>query len=127
MPSNPPGYVPQAHFIDKCAGELAASLEQDTAASGDAVWSAKTCAKKLNKSPIWLAIGRSRGYGPPFVKLGTRAIGYRPEAVIAWLRSREYHTTKDYPGHDPQKVNRSPGRPRHDAKLVPQATGDAAV
>lgn len=38
---------------------------------------------------------RLRGDGPPFVKLGARAVGYPLESVTAWLASRMRRSTSD--------------------------------
>lgn len=49
----------------------------------------KAAAKLLGIAPRTLEVWRRAGHGPPFVRLGPRAIRYRHEAIEDWLRSRE--------------------------------------
>ena len=51
----------------------------------------------LGVSIQWLEIGRSRNYGPPFKRLGTRSIRYLRGDVRKWLKSRTYTQTAEYP------------------------------
>jgi predicted DNA-binding transcriptional regulator AlpA len=53
----------------------------------------------------WLSVGvstlqrwRSNGYGPAFIRLSPRRIGYRKSAVERWLASRE-HLSVTPPGN----------------------------
>ena len=39
---------------------------------------------QLNVRPQTLALWRSRGHGPPYVKVGNR-ISYRPQDIASWL------------------------------------------
>lgn len=112
MPSMPPGYVQQSHFIDKRAAEAIATIDPD-----EDLWDTKTCARKLGVSFQWVTIGRHKGYGPPFVKLGPRRVRYRPAAVIAWLREREFRSVAENPNREAPR-GRSPGRPRKAASSV---------
>jgi predicted DNA-binding transcriptional regulator AlpA len=41
-------------------------------------------------------IGRSKKYGPEFVRMGPRHIVYRRSDVIKWLRARTFASTSDY-------------------------------
>ncbi|TPK88396.1 helix-turn-helix domain-containing protein [Mesorhizobium sp. B2-4-17] len=54
-------------------------------------------AKLLGVSVQWLEIGRTRGYGPPFIRIGQRNIRYRRDRLRDWLKERaEYRSTRDY-------------------------------
>lgn len=50
-------------------------------------------AKYLSLSPHTLAKQRLRGDGPPFVKLGPKAVGYLQSHLDAWLRARIRRST----------------------------------
>jgi hypothetical protein len=44
---------------------------------------------------------RSRGDGPPFLKLGTRSVRYQRRALFDWLAGRQRRNTADQGGdHD---------------------------
>jgi hypothetical protein len=45
-------------------------------------------ARHLNCSRQYLEIGRSKGYGPPYCKLG-RAVRYRASALNEWMAEHE--------------------------------------
>ena len=49
----------------------------------------------------WLWMGRSKGYGPKFIKVSARQVKYRRGHVRAWLKERVFASTKDYP----RKIN----------------------
>jgi predicted DNA-binding transcriptional regulator AlpA len=55
---------------------------------------AKEAANFLHLSESWLAKGRMRGDGPPYVKLG-RAIRYSEDALVQWMKSRQRLSTSD--------------------------------
>ncbi len=61
-------------------------------------------------SKQWTEIGRSRGYGPPFVRLGPRCIRYRRKDVLRWLESRVYARTADYKNPVSSKTTLSTNR-----------------
>jgi predicted DNA-binding transcriptional regulator AlpA len=50
-------------------------------------------AKYLSLSPHTLAKQRLRGDGPPFVKLGPKAVGYLQYHLDVWLRARVRRST----------------------------------
>jgi predicted DNA-binding transcriptional regulator AlpA len=52
----------------------------------------KEAANFLRLSLSWLAKGRMRGDGPPYVKLG-RAIRYRESALLLWMRAHQRLST----------------------------------
>jgi len=47
----------------------------------------KDAADYLRLSASWLAKGRMRGDGPPYVKLG-RSIRYREADLVHWMKAR---------------------------------------
>ena len=56
----------------------------------------KQLAEWLGVSVQWLEIGRSRGYGPPYKKLGQKSIRYRIGDILKWLEERSYKSTAEY-------------------------------
>lgn len=54
-------------------------------------------AARLNVSERTLQAWRTRGDGPPFVKLG-RAVRYDPRTTDAWLETRARRHTAEYCG-----------------------------
>lgn len=67
----------------------------------------------LGTSTQWLEIGRSRGYGPKFVRVSPRKVRYRRRDVLDWLRERTYASTSEYdhdPGSDGRVRSRKPER-----------------
>jgi hypothetical protein len=50
----------------------------------------------LGLSPQWCEIGRSKGWGPVFVRIGPRRIRYRRGDVVAWLNARTHARTSEY-------------------------------
>ena len=80
--------APLMHHLDRRAETLAAYGA--AAGSLDDLLTTDQLGKWLAVSHQWLEIGRSRGYGPPFVKMGPRnaRVRYRRSAVVAWLEAR---------------------------------------
>lgn len=66
---------------------------------GDPLLNERQAAEHLGLSVHFLRSRRYRGGGPPFVKVSSRAIRYRPEDLDAWLRERTRRSTSD-PGPD---------------------------
>jgi predicted DNA-binding transcriptional regulator AlpA len=58
--------------------------------------STKEVAAWLGVSVQFLEIGRSRGYGPKFVRITKRLVRYRVDDVIDWLKSRTHACTSEY-------------------------------
>jgi predicted DNA-binding transcriptional regulator AlpA len=56
----------------------------------------KQVAEWLGVSVQWAEIGRSRGYGPPYKKLGRKSIRYRVGDILIWLEDRSHKSTADY-------------------------------
>lgn len=51
-------------------------------------------ARRLSCSRQYLEIGRCKGYGPPFCKLG-RAVRYRKAALDEWMQRGERGFSRD--------------------------------
>lgn len=74
------------HHIDQRADQVLAAAPATT--SDDDMLSTVELSRWLGVSVQWLEIGRSRGFGPDFVKLGERCIRYRRGTVRHWLVTR---------------------------------------
>jgi len=84
------------HHLDRRAEAIAA----DPIADGppDQLLSTKEVAAWLGVSIQFLEIGRHRGYGPRFTRLGPRMIRYRRADVLHWLGTRTHASTAEYVG-----------------------------
>lgn len=60
----------------------------------DKLYSTKQTADFLHMSDSWLAKGRLKGDGPPYVKLG-RAVRYQGRDIIEHLKSKKRHSTSE--------------------------------
>ncbi|RUX73890.1 DNA-binding protein [Mesorhizobium sp. M7A.F.Ca.US.006.04.2.1] len=79
--------------LDKRADNLVAAVAGD---DEDLLNTAQT-AKLLGVSVQWIETGRSKGYGPPFIRIGARNIRYRRDSLREWLKGRaEYRSTREY-------------------------------
>jgi predicted DNA-binding transcriptional regulator AlpA len=67
----------------------------DAPGGDDDLLSAAELAAWFGMSVEWVDIGRSEGYGPPYVKLG-RLVRYRRGTVREWLLARIHHSTSEY-------------------------------
>lgn len=85
--------IPVRHHLDRRASEL---LEAAADESADDLLTTPAVADWLKVSPQWLEIGRSRGWGPRFIRLSTRRIRYRRDDVRAWLKERTHASTAGY-------------------------------
>jgi predicted DNA-binding transcriptional regulator AlpA len=89
------------HHLDHRIGQIRKAeppgMGHNRPPSDDDMLTTEEVAKWLGVSVQWLEIGRCKGYGPPFVKLSTRAIRYRRGAVKQYLCEREYASTAEYP------------------------------
>jgi predicted DNA-binding transcriptional regulator AlpA len=85
---------PIRHHLDRRAAELA----QEGAAAGEAddLLNTSEVAEWLGISLQWLEIGRSKGYGPRFVRLSPRRVRYLRSSVMEWLRERQHQGTAEY-------------------------------
>ena len=85
---------PDSHRLDKRADQL---IKYGAAAGApDDLLTTTELAAWLRCSVIWLEVGRSKGYGPSFIRTGANRICYRRDAVVAWLASRTYASTLQY-------------------------------
>jgi predicted DNA-binding transcriptional regulator AlpA len=83
--------TPSKHHLDRRADQL---LEQQ--GDGDDLLDTKQLSAWLGVSTQWLEIGRTKGYGPKFVKLGPRMIRYKRRDVLNWLKARKlYASTRE--------------------------------
>jgi predicted DNA-binding transcriptional regulator AlpA len=62
----------------------------------DDLLSTVATAELLGLSVQWLETQRSRGGGPPFVRLSPKAIRYRRGDLITWLAERTHAATSEY-------------------------------
>lgn len=80
------------HHLDRRAHKLIA----DSDGSDDDMLSPRAVCDWLGVSDHWLAIGRSKGYGPPFRRLSSQVIRYPRGDVKAWLATRMHRSTAEY-------------------------------
>ncbi len=74
------------HHLDKRADALlAADVAQG---DNDDLLTTAEVAEWLDVSQNWLEVGRSRGWGPPFIKIHARCVRYRRGDAKNWLRQR---------------------------------------
>jgi predicted DNA-binding transcriptional regulator AlpA len=76
--------IPVKHHLDRRAADLAETGRGDP----DSLLSTPALAEWLTVSAQWLEIGRSKGYGPKFVRLSPSRVRYRRSDVLDWLASR---------------------------------------
>jgi hypothetical protein len=76
----------------------------------------------------WLGvseIGRSRGYGPAFVRLSPTAVRYRASDVRAWLTDRTHRRTAEFTGgkgfSEERRANMRAGHARRRAEREVEA------
>lgn len=81
------------HHLDR---RVAAILTLRQNEPDDLLLSTREVADWLGVSLQWLEIGRVKGWGPVFLKLGPKRIRYRRGDVIAWLASRRHASTAEY-------------------------------
>ena len=60
----------------------------------DSLITPATLSARLQQTERTLSEKRITGTGPAYIRLG-KSVRYRPEAVDAWLLSREYHSTSE--------------------------------
>lgn len=81
------------HNLDRRAVAL---IDAANEGSDDELLDTPRTAVWLGVSPEWLEIGRSKGWGPPFIKLSPRRIRYRRGNVKQWLAERAHRATAEY-------------------------------
>jgi predicted DNA-binding transcriptional regulator AlpA len=84
---------PKKHHLDRRADQLVAAAVGD---DSDELLSTQGLAAWLGVSTQWLEIGRVKGYGPKWKKLGPHQIRYRRSDVLKWLNARTYQRTAQY-------------------------------
>lgn len=77
--------APVRHHLDRRASQIA-----DYLADGDPdeLLTTHYVAEKAGVSRLWMELGRTRGYGPKWVRIGPRMVRYRRADVVQWFRSR---------------------------------------
>ena len=83
---------PRKHHLDRRASMLA----EIGAGTADDLLTTRDVAEWLGVSIQFLEIGRHRGYGPKFVRIGPARIRYRRADVLAWLEQRTFASTSQY-------------------------------
>lgn len=116
------GLSPQRHHLDRRACKLAALPGDD-----DDLLSTKETAGWLDTSEQWLEIGRSKGYGPPYVRLSPRRIRYRRGTVKVWLQERSHRMTSEYVDPLAPRQGRRVGSRLIGGKVVAPSEADDAL
>jgi predicted DNA-binding transcriptional regulator AlpA len=81
--------LPENHHLDRRAHVL---LEVGSEGGDDDLLPPPAIADWLGLTSAWLAVARSKGYGPPFIKLSATRVRYRRGDVRQWLAERtKYH------------------------------------
>ena len=81
------------HHIDKRAASV---LATETDSDDDELLTGSATADWLGVSEQWLELGRTKKYGPKFVRLSPRMVRYRRGDVRAWLKRRTHQSTAEY-------------------------------
>jgi hypothetical protein len=76
--------IPLRHHLDRRAADLIEEGQGDP----DTLMTTAGVGEWLGVSTQWLEIGRSKGYGPPFIRLSASRVRYRRGDVRQWLRER---------------------------------------
>ena len=115
--------VPTTHYLDKRADSISAQI---AALPDDALLSTADLACWLGVSIQFLTIGRSRGYGPTFVRLAPNSVRYRASAVRKWLDERTFARTAEFTGGkgftDGHRANMRAGWARRRTRIEAEAT-----
>ena len=116
--------VPLKHHLDRRAADLI-----DEGGDDDDLLDTPTTSVWLGVSSQWLEIGRSKGYGPPYVRLSPSRVRYRRGDVRRWLRERTIDHQRPRGGVEPCRAEdpgRRAGRTRAPPNL-PKATGTLPI
>jgi len=84
-------YLQKTHHIDARIEALIAKIEREGIPP---VFDTPKCAEILEVSEEWLEIGRSSGYGPPYVKPSPKMIRYTARGVLEYLNERMIYRHK---------------------------------
>lgn len=90
--SNRLGPTPGSHHLDRRADKIAAEGAGDL----DDLLDTKAMSAWFGYSEQWFEIGRSKGYGPPFIRVGPQRIRYRRSDALAYLAERTHASTAEY-------------------------------
>ncbi len=91
MPVTAKASTTKHHHLDRRAGRL-----MDDPGADDDLLNTREVADWLGVSTQWVEIGRSKNYGPEFVRIGPRVISYRRGDVLKWLKARTHASTAEY-------------------------------
>ena len=80
------------HHLDRRAEQLVATCD----GPDDELLTPRTVCEWLGVSEQWLALGRTKGYGPLFQRMSSQVVRYKRADVREWLRSRTYQSTAEY-------------------------------
>jgi predicted DNA-binding transcriptional regulator AlpA len=111
--------VPKSLHLDCRAATLA---EQGEGAPDDLL-SQRQLAQWFGICTSWLENARSKGFGPPFIRLSGSRVRYRRESVIEWLKTREQTRTGEKPicAPDPAQGQPQPDpMPPRNPRIVPR-------
>jgi predicted DNA-binding transcriptional regulator AlpA len=81
------------HHLDRRAAEIAEKGREGDPAE---LFTTLEVAAWLGVSRQWLEIGRSKNYGPAYVRVGPRHIRYKRSDVILFLDERTHRCTAEY-------------------------------
>lgn len=101
------------HHLDKRAADLIAA----GAGNPDDLLTTKDVAAWFGASVITLEIWRTKGEGPPFIKLTPRMVRYQRGGVLNWLAEREYASTAEYRAWGSADLNRHKDEWRSEAEF----------
>ena len=88
-----PAVIPFKAPLDRRAAALVAHPDYQ---NDEQLLTTQQVAEWLQISPSWLEIGRTKGYGPKYVKLGAKRVRYRVGDTKQYLRDRTCQATADY-------------------------------
>ncbi len=112
------------HHLDRRALDLIEAANEGT---DDELLSTPRTAVWLGVSPEWLEIGRSKGWGPPYLRLSPRRVRYCRGDVKRWLQERLHRSTAEYADPLASRAGRQPGSRVVAGKVLrPEESGDAA-
>jgi predicted DNA-binding transcriptional regulator AlpA len=77
-------------------GRAASAAEQAPQGHPDDMLSTQQVAAWLGVSYQWLEAGRTKGYGPKFVRHSYRHVRYRRADVLAYIAANTFSTTAEY-------------------------------
>ena len=85
---------PHTHKLDSRVSIIGMGEGDD-----DDLLTTKELALWFGVSEEWLEIGRSLGYGPPFIRLAPRIVRYQRGQCRAYLKQRNHASVAEYREH----------------------------